>query len=107
LKQMRLDTTQLPAAAREIAGAAQTVRQEVSTLRATVTDGNPWGGDEPGSLFGAVYVGVLDHAMRAVGSHADLLASAAEGLTTWASRAEAADADAAAGFDALAARLGG
>ena len=54
------------------------------TLQATVTTDNPWGADEPGTVFGIAYTGLLGHAMETYGSHLGLLVAGADKLTTWA-----------------------
>jgi hypothetical protein len=53
-------------------------------LQASVTSENPWGADEPGTVFGMAYTALLGHAMETYGSHLELLVAGAEKLVTWA-----------------------
>jgi hypothetical protein len=56
----------------------------LQSLQATVTTENPWGKDEPGSLFGMAYVEVLNHALHVFASHIEQIVTAADGLASWA-----------------------
>ncbi|HEY3631744.1 MAG TPA: hypothetical protein VGL21_12625 [Jatrophihabitantaceae bacterium] len=48
----------------------------------TVTgSGNPWGGDEQGTLFAGIYGLVLGKAIEAIGSHVQQVGQAGAGLT--------------------------
>jgi hypothetical protein len=78
-------------AAQGIAQAVQDLGTKLQDLNATVTTDNPWGADEPGTIFGTLYVGVLGHALESMSSHADKLAYAAEGLVAWAGQLEEAE----------------
>jgi ABC-type transporter Mla subunit MlaD len=80
----RIDPPTLAAAGQAVAGCAQELGQALQGLQATVTSGNPWGADEPGTLFGAAYTEALGHALQVYASHAEQLGYAAEGLATWA-----------------------
>lgn len=64
--------------------AADDFAEGLQELQATVTTDNPWGGDEPGTVFGMAYTALLGHALETFGSHQELLAAGAEKLTTWA-----------------------
>lgn len=74
----------LAASAQTVMAAAQDMGNQLTQLQSTVTSGNPWGSDEQGSLFGMLYNAVLGHALETLGSHAQLLGSAAVGLDAWA-----------------------
>ena len=91
--EMRVSPQSLMTAAQQIARCAQDFGNEVNSLNSTVTTGNPWGQDEQGSLFGALYVAVLNHALEAYGSHVDQLGVAAKGLAGWAIRMEQTEED--------------
>lgn len=65
-------------------GAAQDFNTHLNTLQTTVTSNNPWGGDEPGSLFGTAYVALLSYAMEAIASHGSKIEQAAQGLAEMA-----------------------
>jgi hypothetical protein len=60
-------------------------------LQATVTTNNPWGRDEPGTVFGTIYSAVLGRAMQTYGSHRRLLASGAAKLADWAANSRAVE----------------
>lgn len=68
------------------------LRQKVTDISSTTTSGNPWGADEPGSIFGGLYTAVVNHAIETVGSHADLVQYAQENLRGWAADHEQNDA---------------
>ncbi|GAA4579184.1 hypothetical protein GCM10023176_56450 [Micromonospora coerulea] len=104
---MHTEPAVLAGAAQQIAGAAMELETGLGTLEATVTTQNPWGGDEPGTLFGAAYTAVLSHALETYGSHVQLLITAAEGLAGWAERVVEADRESDALFTSLHGRLGG
>jgi hypothetical protein len=84
MTEMKIDPDQLGSSATSIAHSAETFADGLDGLEATVTTGNPWGGDEAGSLFGLAYLEVLNHAMEVLGSHLGQLVEAAEGLGTMA-----------------------
>jgi uncharacterized protein YukE len=89
---IEVDVDALHAAAASLAATGQQLGQAVSGLESTVNgSGNPWGADEPGSLFGAVYVEVLTHALDVYRSMADQLTEAAENLDLSADAHEATD----------------
>lgn len=61
---------------------AQDMITGLQQLQSTVTgSGNPWGGDEQGSLFAGLYGLVLGKAMEAIGSHVQQVGQAGVGLT--------------------------
>lgn len=70
--------------AMSIGQAADDFGDGMQRLQATVTTDNPWGADEPGTVFGMAYTGLLAHAMETYGSHFELLVAGAEKLLTWA-----------------------
>src|SRR5262249_48457401 len=81
---MKVDPDQLASAATSVGQCAERFGNGLDALQATITTGNPWGGDEAGSLFGAAYVEVLGHAIDVYGSHVGQLVEAAQGLAGWA-----------------------
>jgi hypothetical protein len=105
MTEMRIDPDQLANSATGIARSAETFADELDGLEATVTTGNPWGGDEAGSLFGLAYLEVLNHAMEVLGSHLGQLVEAAEGLGTMAQQTWQAEQDNVAMIDKSAAGL--
>jgi uncharacterized protein YukE len=89
---IEVDVDALHAAAASLAATGQQLGEAVSGLESTVNgSGNPWGADEAGSLFGAVYVEVLTHALDVYRSMADQLTEAAENLDLSADAHEATD----------------
>lgn len=97
----RVDPEQLAGAASGVGQCAQSLGMSLQGLQGTVGSANPWGADEPGTVFGMVYTEVLGHALEVYASHVDLLAGAAEGLATWAGTVAEVDAEQAAVFDAI------
>ncbi|WP_422738021.1 WXG100 family type VII secretion target [Micromonospora sp. WMMD729] len=89
---IEVDVDALHAAAASLGATGQQLGAAVDGLESTVTgSGNPWGSDEAGSLFGAVYVEVLTHALDVYRSMADQLTEAAENLDLSADAHEATD----------------
>lgn len=78
------DPDVLTGAAQGIGAAAEDLANRLQALSSTVTTEDPWGGDEPGTVFGTLYVAVLGHAMQAMATHLDRLAYATSGLAGWA-----------------------
>ncbi len=107
MKPMRIDPEQVAGAAQTIGGCADDLGASLDALQSTVTSGNPWGGDEPGTLFGAAYVEILDYAMQVYGSHVDLLAEAAQGLDGWAPSTAQTDQGNAEQLTGLQSQMGG
>ncbi|MFR9774737.1 hypothetical protein ACL02O_01605 [Micromonospora sp. MS34] len=103
---MHTEPEVLAGSAQTIAGVAVELESGLSTLEATVTTENPWGADEPGSVFGAAYTEVLSHALETYGSHVQLLISAAEGLADWAQQVVETDLESDQLFTKLHGRLG-
>ncbi|MFF5072254.1 hypothetical protein ACFY2R_13880 [Micromonospora olivasterospora] len=103
---MHTEPEVLAGAAQAVAGAAVELEGELSALESTVTTDNPWGADEPGTLFGAAYTEVLSHALETYGSHVQLLLTAAEGLSDWAQQVVETDLAASELFTGLHGRLG-
>jgi len=100
--EMIVDTAAVRASARSIDDAAQQLAGDVGALEQTVTTNNPWGADEPGTLFGAAYGEVLGHALATLGSHVQLLGSAAQGLAAWADDVTVTEDAGTAGFHRIA-----
>jgi hypothetical protein len=86
-----VDPAELIDAAQAIGQCAEELGNRLNALSATLTSENPWGADEPGTLFGMAYMEVLGHALEVYGSHVDQLFGAAQGLAIWASTAVEAD----------------
>ena len=64
---------------------AQDMSTGLSGLQSTVQgDGNPWGSDEQGSLFGSAYQLVLGNAFTAIASHVDQVSYAGQALVAQA-----------------------
>lgn len=78
------DPDTLAQSARGIGQAAQDFADGLTGLQSTITSESPWGGDEPGTAFGMVYVAVLGHAIESMSSHLDTLVQASQGLGQWA-----------------------
>jgi len=70
--------------AQGVGTSAQDLGGQLGQLQSTVTTDNPWGSDEPGSVFGMLYAAVLGHALESMGSHLEKLVQGAQGLTAWA-----------------------
>ena len=78
---IRVDTMALRSAAASLGATGQHLNDAVHGLDGTVTGaGSPWVSDEAGSIFGAVYVEVLTHALDCYRSMADQLLEASENL---------------------------
>jgi hypothetical protein len=75
---------QLMNSARSLDAAAQDFGTRLNQVQATITSGNPWGGDEPGTLFGMAYTALLGHALEAIASHGMKIEQAAAGLAATA-----------------------
>jgi hypothetical protein len=76
-------------------------------LHATVTgSGNPWGGDEQGTIFAQLYGAVLTKAIEALDSQVQQVAYAGAGLTRQAETYEQTEAANTTAFDDVRARLG-
>ena len=99
--------TTLVESAAAIGQCATDLGQGLQALSATLTSENPWGADEPGSLFGMAYLEVLGHALGVYGSHVDQLTEAAQGLAAWAASSVEADRRSEAALRAIQAGLEG
>ncbi|MEH1026647.1 WXG100 family type VII secretion target [Micromonospora profundi] len=89
---IEVDLDALRAAADSLAATGQQLGAAVSGLESTVNGaGNPWGADEAGSLFGAVYVEVLTHALDVFRSMGDQLLETSANLDQSADAYEAID----------------
>ncbi|MFI7074306.1 hypothetical protein COO58_05710 [Micromonospora sp. WMMA1996] len=99
---IEVDVVTLRSAARTIRGGGERLAGEVQRLQGTVSgSGNPWGGDEAGSIFGMAYTEVLQHALDVYASTADQLVDVAGRLDTVAADHERTDMDNAALFKGL------
>ncbi|WP_327042749.1 WXG100 family type VII secretion target [Micromonospora ureilytica] len=99
---LEVDVTALHSAARSIEASGERLGAEVQRLQGTVTgSASPWGGDEAGTVFGAAYTEVLQHALDVYASMADQLLSVADRLGAAADAHERSDLDNAALFTRL------
>jgi hypothetical protein len=85
----------LQAAGRVLAQLAEQMADDVTQLQTAVTSGNPWGGDQTGTLFSGVYNAVLGHTLDALGSYVEQTGYAAAALVQQAREAVDTDASAA------------
>jgi uncharacterized protein YukE len=86
----------LSAAGSSLAQTGAQMADAVTGLQAAVTgSGNPWGGDEAGTMFSAVYAVVLGNALDALGSYVEQVGYAAVALSRQAREVAAADENAA------------
>lgn len=93
---MRIDPESLTAASARLAGLAGQMADEAAALEAAVTgSGNPWGGDETGTLFSGLYTAVLGNALQALGSYIEQVGYAAGGLSMQAKSVVESDTTAA------------
>lgn len=93
---IEVDVAALRSAAQTIGGTGERLDGQVQQLQATVTgSGNPWGADEPGSVFGMAYVEVVQHALDVYASMAEQLLDVAGKLATGADNHEFTDVGAA------------
>jgi hypothetical protein len=99
----RVDPQLLGQAASVLDGCGRELASALQGLQAMVTADNPWGADEPGTVFGAAYAAVLGHALGVYASHVEQLGQAAGSLSTWAGTVVEVDSGQAEAFDALAA----
>ncbi|MEV1328821.1 hypothetical protein AB0J20_04495 [Micromonospora costi] len=83
---------------------ADALEQFESTVQAL---GQPWGGDDLGSLIGELYLGIHDLAMSCFEGNGEVLGQFAEGLHTMADTFEAVDQQAEAALRRIGAALGG
>jgi hypothetical protein len=104
---MLIDPDQLANAGTAIGQCTEQLGTSLDSLQATVTTDNPWGSDEPGSIFGMAYVEVLGRALQVYGSHVQQLGMAAQGLYDWADSITQTEDGNARQFTALHDRLGG
>ena len=85
----------LHAAGAALAHTAEQMADAVNGLQTAVTgSGNPWGGDDTGTLFAGIYTVVLGHALDALGSYVEQVGYAAAALSQQAD--ELVDSDSAA-----------
>ena len=71
----------LAASGSRLAQVAEQMADAVTQLEAAVTgSGNPWGGDETGTLFAGIYNAVLGQALDALGSYVEQVGYAGAAL---------------------------
>jgi hypothetical protein len=80
------DFEQIAGSAWKLGQCAEDLAQGLTSLQKTVGSEHPWGKDQPGNAFGAIYTDVLQHAVDALGSHSGQLVTAAERLAAWAAQ---------------------
>ena len=98
--QIEIRPESLAAAASSLAQTAEQMADAVTQLRAAVTgSGNPWGGDETGTVFAGAYTAVLGHALDALGSYVEQVGYAAAALSQQARETAQSDRAAAARVD--------
>lgn len=86
----------------DLGAQAEQMGSELAGWQSTVTgSGNPWGGDEQGSLFGQLYTAVLGTALETLSSYVDQVGYAGFALMQHARADVQTDNAAAAGFHAL------
>ena len=89
--QIDIQPESLEAAGRTLAQVAQQMADAVANLQTAVTASNPWGGDETGTLFSAVYNEVLGQALTGLTSYVEQTGYAAAALVQQASEAVETD----------------
>jgi hypothetical protein len=95
-----IDPESLAQAGSRLATVAEEMATQLQQLQTAVTgSGNPWGGDEQGTLFAGLYSAVLGHAMESLASHVEQVGYAAAGLAQQARADVQADTAAATRID--------
>lgn len=78
---VHIDPQSLAKAGSALATIADTMASELQQLESAVTgSGNPWGADETGTIFSAIYMKVLSHAMDSLASYVEQIGYAGAGL---------------------------
>lgn len=91
----------------QIAGVADEMAAGLEGLRSTITgSGNPWGSDEPGTVFGSIYAAVLGKAFTAIASHVAQVRYAGQALQQQARDYDQTELAIADGFRGAAGRMG-
>lgn len=85
----------LQAAGQALARVAEQMADDVTHLQTAVTSGNPWGGDETGTLFSGIYNAVLGHTLDSLSSYVEQTGYAAAALVQQAREAVETDTSAA------------
>ncbi|MEQ4204337.1 hypothetical protein [Actinopolymorpha sp. B9G3] len=88
----REDFEQLRSSASAVHECAVDFERSFQRLLPTLRQRNPWGADEPGTIFGMAYTALLGKATQVLGSHVGLLQAGASGLATWSKNAEQTEA---------------
>ena len=78
---VHIDPQALARSGSALASIAQAMGSDLQQLESAVTgSGNPWGGDETGTIFSAIYVKVLTHAIESLASYVEQVGYAGAGL---------------------------
>jgi uncharacterized protein YukE len=69
---VHIDPQALGKTAASIASIAESMAGELQQLESAVTgSGNPWGGDETGTIFSAIYMKILSHSIESLASYVE------------------------------------
>jgi hypothetical protein len=102
-----IDPESLAQAGASLAALAEQMATDVQQLQTAVTgSGNPWGGDETGTIFAGLYNAVLGHALESLTSYVEQVGYAAAGLAQQARSTAQTDAAAGTRIDDAGAGLG-
>src|SRR6476620_468038 len=78
---VRVDPEKLARVSADLATIADTLGEQLGQLDTALSaSGNPWGGDETGTIFSALYMKILSHAMDSLSSYVEQVGYAAAGL---------------------------
>jgi hypothetical protein len=103
-----IDPQSLVRAGSTLASVTEQMATALQQLQSTVTgSGNPWGGDEQGTLFAGIYGAVLGHALESIDSYVEQMGYAAVGLSQQAHAIVHVDNAAAVGFHEVGPGSGG
>jgi hypothetical protein len=97
-----VDPDQLTGTGSAVDSCAQQLSTALQGLQTTITSQNPWGADDPGTVFGMAYTMVLKTAMDVYASHVEQLGGAAQRLAQWAQSVQSVDEGQAGRFDQMA-----
>lgn len=94
--QLRADPESMASAARDLAGVARRMADDVASLETAVgAASDPWGTDETGSVFALAYRAVRDIALDSMASYTEQVGYAAATLVLHARSVATEDASAA------------
>jgi hypothetical protein len=97
----------MQAAGAALTSTAQDMAGGLSGLQSTIQgDANPWGADEPGTLFGQLYTVVLAKAFDGIASHVEQVGYAGQALTQQAGTYSEVETGLTTAFSKTAAGLG-